>query len=221
MSIAQRFQKLRAEVPPHVAIVAVTKFQPVQAVREAIAAGVADIGENYVQEARAKFESLPPDAVRRHFIGHVQTNKARLIAATFDVVQSIDRLDAAEALSKAAGALGKTLAVLLQINISPSERFGCAPHNAAALAAAVRALPALCLDGVMAIGPITEDRSAIAQAFATAADVWREVGGDVLSVGMSGDWEQAVDAGSTMIRVGTGIFGPRPAARVSKTTAIS
>ena len=220
-SIAQRFQKLRAEVPAHVAIVAVTKFQPAQAVREAIAAGVTDIGENYVQEARAKFEALPPGAVRRHFIGHVQTNKAKAIAAAFDVVQSVDRPEAAQALSKAACALGKTLAVLLQVNISPSDRFGCAPENAPALAQAIRALPALQLDGIMAIGPITDDRAAIANAFASAADVWRKTGGGVLSIGMSGDWDLAVDAGSTMIRVGTGIFGPRPAARASKTTAIS
>src|SRR5690348_13527955 len=107
MRIAQRYAQLRAAVPPHVTIVAVTKFQPVEAVREAIAAGVTDIGENYVQEAREKFAAL--SGPRKHFIGHIQTNKAKAIASTFDVVQSVDRADAAGALAKAAASLGKRL----------------------------------------------------------------------------------------------------------------
>ena len=217
-TIAQRFRQLRAEVPPHVAIVAVSKFAPETAVREAFAAGAHDFGENYVQEAQRKF---PLEGARLHFIGHVQTNKAKAIARACDLVQSVDRAAAAQALSKAASALEKVLPVLLQVNISPAERFGCPPEQAAKLAREIRALEALRLDGIMAIGPLTNDGRALAQAFEIAQRVWREVGGPVLSIGMSGDWEQAVEAGSTMIRAGSAIFGPRPAVRVSKGTAIS
>jgi pyridoxal phosphate enzyme (YggS family) len=218
MTIAQRYAELRAAVPPHVTIVAVSKFQPVEAVAQAVAAGVTDIGENYVQEARRKFAALP--AVRRHFIGHIQTNKAKAIAATFDMVQSIDRDDAASALAKAADALGKQLPVLLQLNISPAERFGCLPDDAARLADAIRSYPSLDLQGVMAIGPITRDRSKIARAFELAAAAFARVGGTTLSLGMSEDWPIAVEAGSTMIRVGSTIFGPRPARPASKSVAI-
>lgn len=218
-TVAERYARLRAEVPPNVTIVAVSKLQPAEAVREAIAAGVTDIGENYVQEARAKFAALP--AVSKHFIGHVQTNKAKAIASLFDVVQSVDRIEAGEALSKAASSLGKLLPVLVQINVSPTERFGCPPALAEDLAARLRALEALRVDGVMAIGPITRDRAAIAKAFATAAEVWKRVGGPVLSLGMSGDWREAVAAGSTMIRPGTTIFGPRPSPPASKNALMS
>lgn len=219
MTIAQRYAQLRAAVPAHVTIVAVSKFQPREALEEAIEAGVSDVGENYVQEARAKLDGLGD--VRKHFIGHVQTNKAKLVAQTFDVVQSVDRADAAAALAKAAHGLGKRLAVLLQVNVSPAERFGCPPGDAPALAEFIRSHEALDLQGVMAIGPITEDRGAIARAFEAAAQLLPRVGGTTLSLGMSADWPLAVAAGSTMIRVGSTIFGPRPPRPVSKSTATS
>lgn len=218
MNVAQRYAQLRAAVPPHVTIVAVSKFQPVEAIREAIAAGVTDLGENYVQEARAKLGLV---RARKHFIGHVQTNKAKLIAATFDVVQSVDRAEAAAALAKAARALEKRLPVLLQINISPSERFGCPPQDAPALAEAIRSHESLDLQGVMAIGPVTEDRGEISRAFELAAQTLPRVGGGTLSLGMSADWPLAVAAGSTMIRVGSTIFGPRPPRPASKSTVTS
>lgn len=221
MTIAQRYAQLRAAVPAHVTIVAVSKFQPVEAILEAVAAGVTDIGENYVQEARRKLGHPELSPVRKHFIGHIQTNKAKAIAQTFDVVQSVDRADAAAALAKAADALGKRLTVLLQLNISPAERFGCAPQDAPRLAELIRSHASLDLQGVMAIGPITEDRAEIARAFDAAATAFGRIGGATLSLGMSSDWAMAVEAGSTMIRVGSTIFGPRPARPASKSTATS
>ncbi len=185
--------------------------------REALDAGAEEVGENYVQEARAKYGD--PDLgerVVKHFIGHIQTNKAKAIAATFDWVQSVDRLDAGAALAKAAEGLGKRLPVLLQLNVSPAERFGCAPENAEKLAAQLQALEHLDLRGIMAIGPITGDSDEIARSFDLAARVFSRIGGDTLSIGMSGDWPLAVRAGSTMIRAGSTIFGPRPAPRTSK-----
>ncbi|MDQ6925018.1 MAG: YggS family pyridoxal phosphate-dependent enzyme [Candidatus Eremiobacteraeota bacterium] len=188
-----------------VSILAVTKAQPRDAVLAALAAGLTDVGENYLQEARAKYDGLPP--CTKHFVGHVQTNKAKAIVNLFDVVQSVDRLDAGLALAKAAGDAGRRLRVLVQVNVSPTERFGTAPGDAPALAARLRD-EGLAVDGVMAIGPLDGDVDA---AFAKAHAAFERVGGTTLSMGMSGDWERAVRAGSTMVRLGTAIFGPRPA----------
>lgn len=196
-----------AREPASVTIVGVSKKQSVDAIAAAIRVGLADVGENYLQEARSKFPSLPP--VRKHFIGHLQTNKAKAVAELFDVVQSVDRLEAGLALAKAAQALDKRLPVLLQVNVSPADRFGCPPAEADRLAEALRSMAGLRLDGVMAIGPVTPDRDEILRAFELAAKTFARVGGTTLSIGMSGDWREAVRVGSTMVRVGTALFGGR------------
>jgi pyridoxal phosphate enzyme (YggS family) len=193
--------------PEDITLVGVTKKQSREAVVAAIEAGLTDVAENYVQEARAKYVDLPP--ARKHFIGHVQTNKAKAIVETFDVVQSIDRFDAGRAIAKAARALGKPVRALVQINVSPTERFGVAPADAPALAARLRADEGLDVDGVMAIGPLASDRGEVERAFARAAETFAAVGGTTLSIGMSGDWQEAITCGSTMLRIGTAIFGAR------------
>ncbi|HEV3092304.1 MAG TPA: YggS family pyridoxal phosphate-dependent enzyme [Candidatus Cybelea sp.] len=215
--IAARLRTLRSAIdeelaaigrePGSVTLVGVSKRQPVAAIVEAVAAGLADIGESYLQEAREKLPRLPP--VRKHFIGHLQTNKAKGVAAAFDVVQSVDRAPAGIALSKAAVELGKSLPVLLQLNVSPGERFGCMPHEAPRLAELLRGQAGLRLEGVMAIGPVDGDRDAISRAFDLAAKTLELIGGSTLSIGMSGDWQEALRAGSTMVRVGEALFGPR------------
>lgn len=186
-------------------ILGVTKTQTRETVIAAIGAGLTDVGENYFQEAREKYVDLP--AARTHFIGHVQTNKAKAIVALFDVVQSVDRLESGLALAKAARASGKSLCALIQINISPAERFGIAPAQAPELARRLRE-EGLDVDGVMAIGPLA---GSVDEAFALAAQTFAQVGGATFSLGMSGDWERAIAYGSTMIRIGSAIFGPRPA----------
>lgn len=225
MAFAERLAALRSELdaelralgrdPASVAVLGVSKKQPPAALAEALDAGLASLGENYVQEAADKLAALRQgfdglEALRYHFIGHVQTNKAKKIVETFDVVQSVDRPDAARALAKAAAAAGKQLPVLIQLNISPSERFGCPPGQAQELAGLIRGYEALRLDGVMAVGPITGDNAVVREAFALAAKTLRDIGGSTLSIGMSGDWREAVAAGSTMIRIGTALFGERP-----------
>ena len=210
-SLAGRVASMRARIaeaarrcgrlPEQIALVGVTKKHSRAEVVAAIEAGLNDVAENYVQEARAKYVELP--AARKHFIGHVQTNKAKAIVELFDVVQSIDRLDAGRAIAKAARAVGKPVRALLQINISPTERFGVAPADAPELA------EGLAIDGVMAIGPLTGDRDEVARAFERAAEAFGRVGGTTLSIGMSGDWEQAILSGSTMLRIGTALFGAR------------
>jgi len=217
-SIAERIADMREHVaavarragrePGEIVLIGVTKKQPRSAVLEAIAAGLTDIAESYVQEAREKLADLPP--VRKHFVGHIQTNKAKAIVETFDVVQSIDRLDAGLAIAKASRTLGKPMRALLQLNISPVERFGIEPADAPALAARLREDEGLAIDGVMAIGPNTQDRAEIGRAFRRAAEVFTAIGGSTLSLGMSGDWEEALACGSTMLRIGTALFGARP-----------
>jgi len=219
--LQQRLDTLRAHIddelraagraPGSVRIVGVSKKQPARAILDAARAGLDAIAENYVQEAAAKFAdpTLAGITIEKHFIGHVQTNKAKAIVALFDVVQSVDRADAAVALGRAAARAGRVLPVLLQLNISPTERFGCPPERAGELAATIAAQPNLRLDGVMAIGPLDASPQATTQAFALAAKTFASIGGSTLSIGMSGDWREAVRAGSTMVRIGTALFGER------------
>jgi PLP dependent protein len=220
--VAERYRALRRAIdeearscgrdPAGITIVGIGKKQPRAAIISAIDAGLGDLGESYLQEARVKFSGLPP--VCKHFVGHVQTNKAKGIAAIFDIVQSVDRAAAGSALSRAAVDAGKTLPILLQLNVSPVDRFGCPPAQADRLAEALRGQAGLRLEGVMAVGPLTGDRDAILRAFEQAAKTLARIGGSTLSIGMSGDWREAVRAGSTMLRIGEALFGSRPAKEV-------
>lgn len=219
--IQPRLSSLRAQIddelracgraPGSVRILGVSKKQPATAIAQAVVAGLDAIGENYVQEAAAKFADplLAELHLEKHFIGHIQTNKAKAIVELFDVVQSVDRADAARALGAAAMRSGRVLPVLLQLNISPAERFGCPPAQAPALAERIAAEPGLRLEGVMAIGPLEAGPDEIARAFELAAKTFAAIGGSTLSIGMSGDWREAVRAGSTMVRIGTALFGER------------
>ena len=142
LNVAARYRALRAAIdeevrscgrdPGAVTLVGIGKGQPSAVLAAAVNAGLSDLGERYLQEARHKLSAIPP--VRKHFVGHVQTNKAKAIAAGFDMVQSVDRERAGIALSRAALELGTTLPVLLQLNISPVERYGCPPEEAQQLA---------------------------------------------------------------------------------------
>ena len=206
------------------AVLAVTKGFGPEAITAAIAAGLTDIGENYLQEAAAKFAALESGSssaaapARRHFIGRLQRNKCKRVAQLFDVVQSVDDLAIAKALDNAAREVAKRLGVLVQINIAADDRAGVSPGEAAAFADAVRAMPNLALRGVMAVGPA--DSALVPGAFAQAHATFESlrpafVGEPVLSIGMTGDLEEAVAAGSTMVRLGTALFGARTAKQVS------
>lgn len=224
MNAAERYRALRRAIdeearrcgrdPAAITLVGIGKGEANDTIAAAIGAGLTDLGESYLQEARRKFEVLPP--VRKHFVGHLQTNKAKAVAHAFDIVQSVDRERAAVALSNAALDAGKELPVLLQLNISPVERFGCPPALAQQLAETLREQPGLRLEGVMAIGPLTAERDEILRAFELAAKTLALIGGSTLSIGMSGDWREAVQTGSTMLRVGEALFGPRSAKEVTR-----
>ena len=199
-------------------ILAVTKGFGPEAIEAAIAANIADIGENYFQEAQAKFARVawpatPNVPVRRHFIGKVQSNKARKIAGLFDVVQTVDDEHVGAALDRGAAHAGKRLDVLIQVNVAADDRNGVPVAEIGALARKIADLPALRLRGVMAVGPLDQTRARTA--FDMAAAAYRAIAAehanvDTLSMGMSGDLEVAVAAGTTMLRIGTALFGPRP-----------
>lgn len=203
--------------PDAIRLVAVTKTQPAAVVRAAIEAGAREIGENYVQEAEAKLGELGPIPVTRHLIGHLQRNKAGKAAALFDVVQSVDSLELARALGRRAEALGKTLAVLLEVNISGEEsKFGVPPEQALDLAGQVVTVSGLEFKGLMGIGPLSGDERETRRSFQLLAKLWGELPAEhrqVLSMGMTGDFEWAIAEGSTMVRIGTALFGARRSER--------
>ena len=198
-----------------VRLVAVSKSQPPEAIRAAFDAGVRDFGENYVQEALPKMAALADLSATWHFIGHLQGNKAREVAERFDWVHGIDRLRIAESLSKARPEGRAPLDVCIQVNISDEDtKGGVAPVEALALAKAVAALPRLRLRGLMGMASFTDDVARQRAQFALLARTRDEIARagialDTLSMGMSGDFEAALAEGSTLVRIGTAIFGER------------
>ena len=204
--------------PASVRLLPVTKTHPVDAALFAHRLGLAAVGENRVQEAAAKRPLAPPD-LRWELIGHLQSNKAKLAVATFDRVQSVDRADLAARLGRLAAEAGKVLPVLLQVNAGDDPaKFGCDLADAPALLDAALAQPGLRVEGLMAIAPLSDDPDVARRTFDAlrgcrdrlAASSGRAL--PELSMGMSGDLEAAVAAGSTCLRVGSALFGERPSA---------
>jgi pyridoxal phosphate enzyme (YggS family) len=198
-----------------VTLVAVSKSQPVESIRDAHAAGCRDFGENYVQEAIAKIAALGDTPARWHFIGRLQTNKAREVAASFDWVHGVDRARLAAALSKARPAERGDLNVCLQVNISGEPtKGGVKPGEALGLAREVAPMAGIRLRGLMGMASATADPRAQRAQFAVLRRTLEEIRAeglpvDTLSMGMSGDFEAAIAEGSTMVRIGTAIFGER------------
>jgi pyridoxal phosphate enzyme (YggS family) len=225
--IGDKLQQVRARIvtactaagrdPASVRLLAVSKTFPAEAVREARAAGQIAFGENYVQEGVAKIEALSDlrAGLEWHCIGPLQSNKTRPVAAHFDWVHSIDRLKIAERLAEQRPAELPPLQVCLQVNVDAgANKSGVPPAEALALARAVAALPRLRLRGLMAIPEPAPDFETQQALFLRASAVFEEMRGaglevDTLSLGMSADLEAAIAAGSTMVRIGTAIFGAR------------
>jgi pyridoxal phosphate enzyme (YggS family) len=198
-----------------VALLAVSKTQPAEALRTAFAAGQRAFGENYVQEALAKQEALRELPIEWHFIGPVQGNKTKSIAENFDWVHSIDRLKIAQRLSDQRPASAVPLSVCLQVNVSgEASKAGVAPEAAAELARQIAALPRLRLRGLMAIPAPAENPEQQRQPLHQLQELYATLKAsglalDTLSMGMSDDLEAAVAEGSTLVRIGTAIFGAR------------
>ncbi len=203
--------------PTQITIVAVSKAQPVAAVRAVRALGVADFGENYPQEALAKIDALADDSIRWHFIGHVQANKTRLIAERFAWLHSLERLQIARRLSAQRPFHAPPLDVCLQVKLEDEPtKSGVPPQALRPLADEVAALDRIRLRGLMCIPPLSGDVARQRRWFARLREIRATLNDqghslDVLSMGMSGDYEAAVREGATHVRIGTAIFGERPA----------
>jgi pyridoxal phosphate enzyme (YggS family) len=202
--------------PATVLLLAVSKTWPVEALREAVAAGQMRFGESYAQEALPKIDALHDLPLEWHFIGPLQSNKTRLVAERFAWAHSVDRLKIAQRLAEQRPPDLPPLDVCLQLNVSgEASKSGCAPAQAVEVSAAISALPQLRLRGLMTIPEPTPDEMLQRQRFATTrqmlARINHELGLqlDTLSMGMSDNLEAAIMEGATIVRVGTAIFGHR------------
>lgn len=196
--------------PSEVLLVAVSKTVEAARVKLAIEAGVAALGENRVQEAKEKIEALG-HPVPWHLIGHLQTNKAKDAARLFDCIQSVDRIDLARELDRRGAALDRVVTALVEVNVADEpQKSGVRPDDLKALLDAVAGLDRLKIVGLMAIPPAAADAEASRPHFRRLRELRDIAGLEHLSMGMSADYEVAVEEGATIVRVGTAIFGPRP-----------
>lgn len=200
--------------PDAVTLLAVSKGQPLASVHGAHSAGLRHFGENYVQEALPKIDACDADCVW-HFIGRSQSNKARELASRFSWVQSVSSARLAERLSAQRPYYGEPLQVCIQLQATgAAERGGCPPGDVIALADVIAGLPRLRLRGLMLLPAAGLDEPGLRQAFSEAREKLQELHTaghpvDTLSMGMSDDFEIAIEEGSTMVRIGTALFGPR------------
>ena len=219
-TIAENIRKIRESLPEGVTLVAVSKFHPAQAIQEAYEAGQRNFGESRVQELAAKVPQLPGD-ISWHFIGHLQTNKVKqLLQLRPALIESVDTERLLDVIDREAVKLGVTARVLMQLHVAREEtKFGFSPDELMQYFADRRfeSLQATHICGVMGMASNTDDQTRIADDFNLIATTFRDIctqcpdlrGFDTVSMGMSHDYPLAVDCGSTMVRVGTAIFGER------------
>lgn len=230
MSIQSNLQHIRKAIedtakacgrnPADITLLAVSKRHNAASIQQAIDAGQSQFGENYIQEAQEKCKQFKD--VSFHFIGHVQSNKAKLAAELFDMVETVDRLKLAKALHRHSETLGKKLDILIQVNIGKdSNKHGVYPEEVKALLEAIQPLSGLRPKGLMTMPPLTADLDKTRSYFRALRELSEQCAernlfydnADVkLSMGMSNDFGIAIEEGSTSIRVGTAIFGERPIA---------
>ena len=225
-ALPQRLAHVRAEIARRqqaggwthpVTLVAVTKGFGLDAVEAALAAGLPELGENRVQEALEKIDTPAGARATWHLIGHLQRNKAKQVPGRFALVHSVDSTALALELERRAAETGVTQRVLLQVNVAAeTQKTGCPPGEAPALARAAAALPHVKLEGFMTMAPFTIDESVQCRTFRSLRvlrDALQEEGLwlPALSMGMSGDYGAALEEGATMLRLGTALFGPRSA----------
>jgi len=231
MSVAGRLSEVRARIdaaalgagrdPASVRLVAVSKTFPIEAVREAYAAGHRDFGENRVQEALDKIAASPDLGLRWHLLGHLQTNKARKAASAFAMIQSLDSVELLRKLDAAAAESGRSPELLVQVDLAgEATKYGARPEEVPAIFDAASRCTAAKVVGVMTLPPIPDNPEDARPWFRQLQDLrqtWLNAGVPPamlreVSMGMSGDFEVAVQEGATIVRVGTAIFGGRKTA---------
>ncbi len=220
LDIAANLERVRERVaraaeragrtPDDVLLIGVSKIVEVERIRAALAAGLGALGENRVQEAKAKVAELGRP-VPWHLIGHLQTNKVKDALPLFDLIQSLDRLELAHELERRAAAQGRVVEALLQVNVaSEASKGGFAPDAVSEALDAIGTLSHVRVRGLMAIPPEVERAEDSRPWFRRLREMADKHGLRDRSMGMSGDFEVAIEEGATMVRVGTAIFGPRP-----------
>jgi len=215
MNIRERLEEIRASLPAGVQLVAVSKFHPAETVREAYEAGQRVFGESRVQELMAKQPALPQD-IEWHFIGTLQTNKVRYIAPFITLIQSVDSEKLLREINLQSGRCGRRVDVLLEVHIAEeTSKHGFSADEIRTLFAhgALDAFPNLRVRGLMGMATFTDDAAQVKREFATLKRLYDECSAtlpfDILSMGMSDDYPLALAEGSTMVRIGTRIFGER------------
>jgi len=230
LALAERLEAVNARIrraaehsgrdPDSITLVGVTKFVPPDAIEEAISCGLHHVGENRGQEALKKHSAVHGEACW-HMVGHLQRNKVRRALDIFDVVESVDSERLAVALSDEAGRRGTVVDVLIEVNTSgETTKFGLAPDDVARFIRTAFPLPGLRLRGLMTVGPLVEDPEQARASFRMLRRLAEAAAGSVtgddvmeeLSMGMTADFEVAIEEGSTIVRIGTAIFGLRPTA---------
>ena len=238
MSIAENIASIRAAMaeaakaagrdPSEILLCGATKMNDADAVKQAVAAGIDCCGENRVQELTEKQALSAYDGAPVHFIGHLQTNKVKQVVGKVDLVQSVDRLNLLEALEKEAARQGIVQDILLEVNVGREEsKSGFLPEELSRILENMGHFSHLHVKGLMAIPPIShfegENRRYFTEIYQLSVDIrgkkYDNVNMDCLSMGMSGDFRDAIACGSTMIRIGTAIFGARPYATTHQTVA--
>ena len=233
MSIAENVAKIRAQIaeaaiaagrdPKEIQLCAATKMNDADAVRQAIAAGVDCCGENRVQELTAKLAENAYEGAPVHFIGHLQTNKVKQVVGKVDLIQSVDSERLLKAIDKEAAKQGIIQNILLEVNVDEeASKSGFALEDILPIVEKSSEFPNICIKGLMAIPPISqfegENLKFFQKMFQLSVDIKNKIEDNVkvdcLSMGMSGDYPDAIKCGSTMIRVGTAIFGARNYARI-------
>ncbi len=217
--IKERIEKACEKVgrdPREVSILAASKTRTPEEIREVFEAGIKLFGENRVQEARDKIPFLSDLPIEWHMIGHLQRNKVKYAVSLFDVVESLDSKELADELEKRLSKVGKKMRVFIEVKLSPEEtKHGCSPEDVLELARYVLNLEHLRLEGLMTVPPYFEDLELVRPYFRRLREIRDNLEGTLginlphLSMGMSHDFEVAVEEGATIVRIGTAIFGPR------------
>ncbi|HEY8393238.1 MAG TPA: YggS family pyridoxal phosphate-dependent enzyme [Thermaerobacter sp.] len=230
MTIAERVREIRARIaeaaaragrsPDEVTLVAVSKSVPVEAMREAYAAGIRDFGENRAQEARDKFPAFGDD-VRWHFVGRLQTNKVKYIVRHCHLLHSLDRPALAQEVDRRAARCGRVLPCLLEVNVAgEATKAGVPPEQVIPFLRQVAEWPGLRVVGLMTVAPVASNPETVRPVFRRLRELAHRVAEELrdvpgvemrhLSMGMTDDFEVAVEEGATIVRIGRGIFGERP-----------
>lgn len=215
--IENNVKKIIEELPQGVNLIAASKERDIHQIEKAILAGVRIVGENYVREAREKFEIIGRK-VKWHFIGHLQKNKAKIAVEMFDMIESLDSLSLADALNRECGKVNKIMPVLIEVNsASEVQKYGVLPEDARKFLNEILNFKNLKPAGLMTMGPWIERAEDLRPYFKKTKDLFDsikgsygdKVGWDYLSMGMSGSYKVAIEEGSNMVRIGTAIFGER------------